>query len=115
MKISDLIKDIVILAEEKFNIDQYHENDSISVGIFFDPDNMWQTWIQRPTKRSLNRNTISLEELIESKTEFNSEIDSFCFVREDSLIKALNSLYKLLDEADMIPDNSPVHLVPDYT
>lgn len=94
MKISNIIKRIVTRAERIFGVGN-HENDAITVGIYYAEDDTWQVWLSRPTQNQLDRGVFQpgTSKLYDEKT-------AFYVSDQPSLAKALNVLWwNLLDKS----------------
>jgi len=100
MKISELIKEIVDVAESKFDAQsrQYngHVNDCISVWIYYVSIlDMWQVGLERPSKEQLECGEIENWETVKScvnRVAFYSEANS--------LLEALYILQDKINDAD---------------
>lgn len=96
MKVSELINEIVFIAEEKFGVSD-HNNDCIAVGIYPIPDGSWSVYLSRPTSRTLDTGEFSADlchtvKVAEEKFEFYTE--------GDTLLDALFNLRSQVEDAD---------------
>lgn len=96
MKVSNLIKQIIQTATEKFGTSD-HNNDTIDVGIFFDQDEEFQVWLQRPHHYSLLQEP--LFGIISDRLEKQAVVTKFN-VSDVSLVKALKKLNKCVENAE---------------
>ena len=96
MKISELIKEIVLYADDKFDVSD-HINDAITVSIT--PPNLhigiydWQVSLDRPTQRYLDRGEVedgSTIKVIEYRVNF--------FTEAPTLMEALRLLKQEVEE-----------------
>lgn len=100
MKISDLIQDIVALAEEKFyataKLPDGHINDCVSVWIYYASVlDLWQVGLERPSKEQLENGEV------DDWATVKSCINRVAFYTEaNSLLEALLQLEDKLHEAD---------------
>jgi len=96
MKVSNLIKQIIKTANEKFGTTD-HNNDNITVSLFFDEDGDWQAWLQRPHHYSLlNPETFGIDA---EELERAAVVTKFQ-VSHSSLIKTLKMLNDCVENAD---------------
>ena len=91
MKISDLIQSIIKLAESRLNIDP-NTADSISVGINFDSNHMWQVWLERPTRAQVQLAAAQLAEMNRTNAYHNYQCDTYCWGTHENLLTALKQL-----------------------
>jgi hypothetical protein len=96
MKVSDLINEIVFIAETKFGISD-HNNDCIGVVIYPTPQGTWNAYLSRPTSRSLDtgefpRDLCHTVRVAEERCGFNTE--------SDTLLQVLLELRSAVEDAD---------------
>ena len=95
MKVSDLISEIVFIAEEKFGISD-HNNDCIAVHIYPIHDGTWSVSLSRPTQRTLDTGEFSGDMCHTVKV---SE-DRYGFYTEgDTLLQVLLDLRSAVEDA----------------
>jgi hypothetical protein len=96
MKISSLIKDIVVEAEEKFGYSE-HNNDCISLVVSPTAYGTWCANLERPTQRQMDRGEVEgvhmhTVKLWEATLGFHSEADT--------LLQALLDLHQKVEDAE---------------
>jgi hypothetical protein len=96
MKISQLINDIVAVAEDKFGTTD-HYNDAIAISIYPSSDCTWSAVLQRSTQKSLDAGEIYDEYLHTVKV--GEYWRGFHTIRE-TLLEALLALQEQVESAD---------------
>jgi hypothetical protein len=94
MKVSDLIQEIVKLAEDKFGVSK-HGNDVISVYINSQPGWNWEVGLERPSQRQLDSGEVDDVESIklwEVRNAFDTE--------HKTLVGALKLLRQKVQDAN---------------
>lgn len=103
MKISEKIKVITRLAEDILCGSEEHEADAPAVVIYPDTNDMWQVHITRPTQEALDCDDFeSLPELVKARTSNPHEMEFHYFVINETLVGALDELYELLLDSDVV-------------
>lgn len=94
MKLSELIKDVVWLAEEEFGTTD-HINDNITIGMHvgrYEGPDQYQVWLERPTLKQLWSG-----EVLETETIKQYESLVALFTKGDTLLSALLDLKDKLE------------------
>ena len=82
MKVSELIKNIVETAEERFGVSDSHTNDCITVDIYYSSHFGWQVDLLRPTQHQLDcgkfpdEADVASVKVWESTCAFHTEADT---------------------------------------
>lgn len=116
MKASDLIRDIVQLAEEKFKVNLNNVNDTVAVGLYPTDETRWTAWLIKPTAIQLQAdmdNQVTVEKDLAKKTYFRYE-EVHCYVEGSSMMDALHQLYGLIDDVKMVECVTRSYLIPSY-
>lgn len=99
MKVSQLIRDIVQLAEEKFGVDDGHDNDCISIDVYYNTRNdMWQAGLYRPTQHQLDCGQFVGREAMETVKVWENTCGFY--TAADTLVLALQDLLAKVNMAD---------------
>jgi hypothetical protein len=103
MKISEKIKIITRLAESILCGSEEHEADAPAVVIYSDTNDMWQVYITRPTQEALDYDDFeSPPEIVKARTSNPHEMEAHYFVINETLVGALDELYELLLDSDVV-------------
>jgi len=108
MKVSELIKKIIALAEEKFEIDTSicgNPHNTVNVFVYFSENDVgeefWQVGLFRPTINELDLPETSIEDMCAAKSLGASQIETHYFLERPTLMSALHALYELVDSTEM--------------
>jgi hypothetical protein len=106
MKVSELIKDITLRAEQVFGVSD-HNNDVITVGVRFIDNDIWQIELLRPTQDRLDCGIMSHSNIVGRPCDsehFDSikktEYKVFFLHESKDLMSALRDLYDAVDNAE---------------
>lgn len=103
MKASELIRQIVEMAEEKFGVDTDTFRDTISVGLYPADAERWQAWLLRPTYLQLQtdtRNNVNIDTDLAKPTTMKWECETHFYVEGSSMMDALHQLHDQLTHAE---------------
>lgn len=118
MKVSELIKKIIALAEEKFEIDlDSNPHDTVNVFVYFSENDVgeefWQVGLFRPIINELDLPETSIEDMCAAKSLGASQIETHYFLERPTLMSALHALYELVDSTEMNFEYI-TRITPDY-
>lgn len=100
MKISEIIKAIIVDANARFGTpvvnSNYHNNDCINVAIYNTESGTWQVWLTRPSQAQLDRGEVLTTKI--HTVKLSEDLTAF-FTEKDSLREALLDLQDFVDQA----------------